>query len=61
MADFVDISEMKRYKEMLEELLDIEEGLTEWEVDFLESLANWEGSFTVKQVGKLEKMHERIM
>ena len=40
---------------MLKELLDVEEGLTDWEINFIESLERWEGNFTPAQAAALEK------
>lgn len=43
---------------MLDELLDLEDGLTAWEVEFLESLNRQRGrEFTEKQVSKLEAIY----
>jgi len=32
-------------RDMLSELLGIGEGLSDWEIDFIESLRRWEGDF----------------
>lgn len=49
--------------DLVEELLDIESGLTEWEVEFVESLARWmdnHSSLTYKQRSKAEDIAQRI-
>mgnify|MGYP001151302309 CR=1 FL=1 len=40
-------------KQMLEQLLSIESGLSNWEVEFIDSLANEKEEFTKKQKEKL--------
>ena len=37
----------------LEELLNIDSGIDEWDLDFIESLSHWDGMFTVKQADKI--------
>ncbi len=59
MNDFVKATEMENYRDILDELLGLEEGLTSWEVDFIEKLDNWDGSFTNKQADTLEKIYDR--
>ena len=45
----------------LDELLDAEDGLTAWEMDFLESLNKQRGrEFTEKQADKLTAIWERV-
>lgn len=58
-VEFVPIERMPHFRDLLKELLDIDEGLDEWTVDFIESLSNWAGSFTVSQAVRLELVHER--
>lgn len=50
---------MGYYRSLLDELLALESGLTEWEVDFVDDLSRWEGAFTEKQAETLEKIYER--
>jgi hypothetical protein len=49
------------YRNILNELLAVEEGLTEWEIEFLESLNEWMGGFTEKQATKLEDIWNRVL
>ena len=55
------------YINMMHELLELEEGLTDWEIDFLESLCNqgWRNPdkwyFTDKQIDKFEQIYNRRM
>ena len=58
--EFVDEKEMPRLKDMLKELLAVEEGLTNGEIDFLDKCNVWEGCFTKKMAGWLEKIYERV-
>jgi len=59
--DFVDLGSMHELREKVLELLDVESGLTNWEIDFIDSLQNWSGCFTVGQAKRLEKIHDRII
>ena len=61
MSDFVPISEMDDYRDKLEELLAVEHGLTNNNIDFLDSLNDWEGCFTVSQADWLQKIYERLI
>lgn len=42
-------------RDMLTDLLDIEEGLDGWELGFIENLSRWEGDFTDAQAAALER------
>ena len=44
----------------VEDCLEYEELLTAWEVDFLESLMQWEGDFTERQDAVLERIMGKI-
>ena len=46
---------------MLDELLDIEQGLTQWELDFIDNLDNkWRRlDLTQKQTATLRKIYEK--
>ena len=59
MAEFVKVSEMENYRGMLDELLEVESGLSSWECDFLDTLANWEGCFTIPQSETLQKIYDK--
>ena len=52
--------QQKSAREFLAELLEIDEGLTSWEVDFIESLSNWENDFTPKQIATINKIYDRM-
>ncbi len=46
---------------MLDELLDVEDGLTAWEMDFIESLNGRRGrELTESQADKLHQIFERV-
>lgn len=61
MADFVKAEDMAALKSIHEDLLELDEGLTPDNVKFLESLEEWEGSFTVGQAEYLQKLQERLL
>lgn len=45
----------------LDELLDVDEGLTAWEVEFIESLNQQRGrDWTERQLSTLERIYERV-
>ena len=50
----------KSAREFLAELLELDEGLTPWEVDFVESVSHWENDFTPKQIATINKIWERM-
>ena len=55
---------MNRYEQqqyMLQELLDLDEGMTNKEMDFLDSLCEWEGDFTDNQFAWLESIWNRLL
>ena len=60
MADFVKISEMENYRGMLDELLDVESGLSNWDCDFLDTLYEWDGAFTEPQAETLQKIYDKV-
>ena len=51
--------EMKELLGMLQELFEVESGLSDCEIDFLENLSNWQGRFTEKQAAWLTKIYRR--
>jgi hypothetical protein len=55
-----DPEEQEELVEMLDELLDCDEGLSEWEINFLDSLSRWSGFFTEKQREKLTTIYQRM-
>lgn len=48
-------------RKMLDELLEVEEGLSPWEINFLDSLNGWASDFTPKQAATLEKIWDRVL
>ena len=51
------MSKQTELRNMLDELLEeVDEGLSNWEINFLDSLHNWDGDFTPKQAEILEKI-----
>ena len=59
MTEFVRPENMPYYRDLLSELLDMSEGLTYSEVEFIESLSHWQADFTVGQAKYLEDIHTR--
>jgi len=53
-------NDMPTLRSMLKELLNTESGLSDNEIDFLDSLNQWNGDFTEKQTKWLEKIYQRI-
>lgn len=49
----------KKDREHLQDLLALEKGLANWEVEFIESLNHWEGEFTDSQREVLYQIYER--
>lgn len=47
------------YQEMLDDLMQVESGLSAWEIDFLESIDGAE-RLTEKQALKLCQIHDRL-
>jgi hypothetical protein len=54
-------TDMPTLRSMLGELLDVESGLSDKEIDFLDSLNNWQGDFTQRQVDWLQKIYWRVL
>ena len=54
------MTEMQDLQKMLQELLDAEEGLMNREIEFLDSLNQWEGQFTPKQTAWLKRIWNKI-
>jgi len=44
---------------MLDELCEVESGLSEWEIRFIQDLLDWDGRLTVDQFKKLEEVYGR--
>jgi hypothetical protein len=49
------------WRKMLKELLDVEDGLSNWEIDFLDSLNNRMQPLTDKQGATLEKIYQKVL
>ncbi len=52
--------EQSEYRGMLLEVCDMESGLTGWEIDFIDSLCEWKGTFTNAQAEKLQQIYDRL-
>jgi hypothetical protein len=51
--------EQQKAKDHLRDLLELEDGLTDWEVNFIDDMSRWEGDFTEKQIAMIYKIYER--
>ena len=54
-------SDTKEYRKMVSELLDLESGLSDREIEFLENLNRWTSDFREKQIDWLYKIWNRVM
>mgnify|MGYP001448985722 CR=1 FL=1 len=50
----------KSAREFLAELLEIDEGMTPWEVDFIENTSHWAGDFSLKQITTINRIYDRL-
>ena len=60
---FVNDEDMERLLGQLNDLLQEEKGLSDWELDFLDGpkgLTKWNGNFSIKQSQCLDKMYEKF-
>jgi len=63
MVDFVPETEMPDLRELLQDLenyLDLGLELLDWQIDFIECLANWSGCFTESQADKLKEVYDEV-
>ena len=60
MSDFVTISEMTNFKNIRDELLNLEDGLTNLEINFLDHLCHWAGCFTTRQADWLKSIYDKL-
>jgi len=51
----------KEYQELVEDLCNLTEGLTNWECDFVSSMLDWEGEYTENQKTTIEKIYDKAM
>ena len=60
---FVSDEEMERLLGQLNDLLQVEKGLSDWELDFLDGsrgLTKWNGNFSIKQSHRLDKIYRKF-
>ena len=56
----VDNEEQQELEGIVGELLDMDSGLTDWEIDFLDDIStNWNSNFTEGQVDKIRDIYEK--
>ena len=56
---FTNAEEQKLADELLQEMLDLDHGLTNWEINFIQSLDEWKGHFTYGQFVRLKEVHAK--
>lgn len=49
------------YRGMLDELFEVEDGLSSREISFLENLTEWDGAFTKPQAEWLQKIYDKVI
>lgn len=47
-------------REYVTQLLDVEDGLTDWEVEFVDKISNWGRDYTDRQLQTIADLHRRI-
>jgi hypothetical protein len=47
-------------REMVQKLCQLEEGLNDWELPFIENVSKWEGNYTSAQLSSIAKIAERL-
>ena len=52
-------TEQEKAREHLQDLLNLNAGLTEWELEFVESVSKWTDDLTDKQIAMIYKIYER--
>ena len=56
---FVDSDQMPYYRDLVSDLCELDEGLSGWEIEFIDSLSEWDGDFTDGQAEKLERVWKK--
>lgn len=56
-----DDEDEKNCRSMIREMLNEGDGFTQWELDFLDSVNEWQGNLTPKQKDTIEKIYHRRM
>ena len=54
---FIDSKDQKEALELLSELLELDEGLSSWEIGFITTLDEWDGHFSILQYEALREVH----
>lgn len=47
------------FHDMVRDLCDVESGLSHWEVEFVDDVADWTGNFSDKQKQKIKDLWEK--
>lgn len=47
----------KRLRGQVKDLCNVEEGLSEWEVNFVNDMYNWQGDYHPKQEKKIDELY----
>lgn len=52
---------MPNNREMISEIMEVYGDVcTEWEIEFIDSLNDWDGKFTEKQQAVLERIYKKV-
>ena len=57
-TEFVNKTRMRYYRDLVDELCDVESGLSKTEIEFVDKLCDWDGCFTAPQAKWLEEIWE---
>ena len=62
MTDFTSDEDTAQARSMMKELLDLESGLAEYEIDFLDNVyRDWRGNITVNQYAYVLRLYKKLM
>jgi len=57
----VDNEEQQELEGIVGELFDMDSGLTDWEIDFLDDIStNWNSNFTEGQADKIREIYKKL-
>ena len=51
----------RQLRAMVADLLEAEEGLTDWEVEFVEKMSEWRGDYRGRQPETIERIWDRVL
>jgi len=54
-------SSQEQLRAMVADLLEVEAGLTGWEVNFVEKMNDWRGDYRGRQPARIEQIWDRVL